>query len=142
KDNLATRGLGLQLVVPSFDGHVYVIDGTSGCTSRIDVGEHITSSPLVEDLDGDGSFDLLLGTLSGQVHLPCLHQTSHVKRTYFFIVLISPFGIQVLALDTHAPYDPLYAWASKPRHRHNGFTVGQLVCMQRYFYRNIGQREL
>lgn len=30
---------GLHLVVPSFDGFVYIIDGRSGCTTKIDIGE-------------------------------------------------------------------------------------------------------
>ena len=31
---------GLHVVVPSFDGHVYVVDGPSGCVDKVDVGEH------------------------------------------------------------------------------------------------------
>jgi hypothetical protein len=41
------RGDGLHLLVPSFDGHLYIIDGVKGCAERVDVGEHIVSIPLV-----------------------------------------------------------------------------------------------
>ena len=37
----ARRSLGLHIVVPSYDGHVYVIEGRMGCAERVDIGEHI-----------------------------------------------------------------------------------------------------
>ena len=43
---------GLHLVVTSFEGHVYIIDGITKCTQRIDIGEHLYSTPLVDDITG------------------------------------------------------------------------------------------
>ena len=73
-------GLGLHIVVPSHDGHVYVIDGRKGCAERIDTGEHIYSMPLAEDVTGDGYLDLVLGTMNGQVMVGIIsyHDYSHI----------------------------------------------------------------
>ena len=88
---------GLHLLAPSFDGHLYIIDGVKGCAERIDIGDHIYSLPLIEDVDSDGYLDLLLTTLSGEA----------------------------LLFETTIPYHPLNAWASFPKGRMNGFTHGQ-----------------
>jgi hypothetical protein len=40
--------------VPSFEGHIYVIDGLKKCAERIDIGEHIYSTPLMDDVTGKG----------------------------------------------------------------------------------------
>jgi hypothetical protein len=40
--------------VPSFEGHIYVIDGLKKCAERIDIGEHIYSTPLMDDVTGNG----------------------------------------------------------------------------------------
>ena len=36
-----SKSKGLHIVVPSFDGHIYVIEGMLKCAERIDIGEHI-----------------------------------------------------------------------------------------------------
>ena len=91
------KNLGLHLLAPSYDGHLYVIDGMKGCAERVDVGEHIASVPLVDDVSGDGYIDILLGTVNGEIML----------------------------LETKIPYHPLNAWPSFPKGRMNGFTHGQ-----------------
>lgn len=88
---------GLHLLAPSYDGHLYVIDGVKGCAERVDVGEHIVSTPLVDDVSGDGYIDVLLGTVNGEIML----------------------------LETKIPYHPLNSWSSFPKGRMNGFTHGQ-----------------
>lgn len=90
------RGLGLHIIVPSYDGHIYIIDGMKGCAERIDVGEHVFSMPVIDDLTGDGYLDMLVGTMNGEV----------------------------LLFETSIPYHPLNAWASYPKYRSNGFTHG------------------
>ena len=87
---------GLHILVPSHDGHLYVIDGLKGCAERVDVGEHIYSMPLADDVTGDGFLDIILGTMNGQV----------------------------LVLETEIPYHPMNSWSSFPKHRVNGFTHG------------------
>lgn len=60
---------GLHLLVPSFDGHLYIFDGTQTCAEKIDFGDHIYSTPLVDDITGDGNLDIIVGTVNGHVHV-------------------------------------------------------------------------
>ena len=90
------RSLGLHIIVPSFDGHIYVIEGRLGCAERIDIGEHIYSVPLIDDITDDGFLDLVVGTLNGQLHV----------------------------LETKIPYHAMNSWPSFPKGRLNGFTHG------------------
>lgn len=60
-------GRGLHLLAPSDDGHVYVIEGATGCVNKIDLGERVRSMLLADDVDGDGTLDLVVGTMSGEV---------------------------------------------------------------------------
>lgn len=61
------HGKGLHMLVTSFHGHIYVVDGHSRCADRIDVGEHIYAMPVLDDITGDGNLDLVVGTMNGQV---------------------------------------------------------------------------
>jgi hypothetical protein len=90
------RPKGLHIVVPAFDGHLYIIDGRKGCAERIDIGQHIYSMPLADDVTGDGLLDIVVGTMNGDVML----------------------------LETDIPYHALNAWPSFPKHRMNGYTHG------------------
>jgi len=95
---------GLHMLISSFDGHVYIIADTGElenkerdlCAQRLDVGEHIYSSALVDDITGDGYLDILIGTLNGQVFV----------------------------FSTTVPVHPLNTWTTIPRNRLNGFTMG------------------
>jgi hypothetical protein len=90
---------GLHLLVPAHDGHLYIIDSNRGCADTVDLGgEHMSATPLVDDVDGDGKLDILLSTVSGQVIL----------------------------IGTDVPHHPMNAWPSLPKHRFNGFTHGVL----------------
>jgi hypothetical protein len=122
------ESVGLHLIVTSFEGSIFVIYGkelqivpssvdlfpldrtkkkgkrntkssrTKFLAQRIDVGEHIYSSPLLDDITGDGYSDLLVGTLNGQV----------------------------LLFESDEPHDAKNTWASFPNHRANGFSHGHL----------------
>lgn len=61
------RGGGLHLLAPSEDGHVYVIEASTGCVNKIDLGERARTMVLADDVDGDGTLDLIVGTMSGEV---------------------------------------------------------------------------
>lgn len=61
-------GAGLHLLAASQNGHVYVIEGASGCVNKIDLGERVLSMVLADDLNGDGTLDLIIGTMSGEVN--------------------------------------------------------------------------
>ncbi len=58
----------MQLIVQSFDGFMYIIDGYSGCSEKIDIGEHSYSMVLVDDIDEDGKLDLVASTMNGNVY--------------------------------------------------------------------------
>ena len=77
---------GLSLVVNSFDGYVYVIDGARACVDVIDVGETSYAMPLLDDLTGDGKNDLIIASMNGVV-----------------------YAYESL----NSPYDPMNAWPSQ-----------------------------
>ena len=90
---------GLHLLVPAHDGHLYIVDTNRGCADTVDLGgEHMSATPLVDDVNGDGKLDILLTTLSGQVVL----------------------------VGTTVSYHPLNTWDTFPKHRSNGFTHGMM----------------
>lgn len=61
---------------------VYIIDGASGCTSKLDLGERSNSMTLADDILGNGKMSLLHCTMSGLC----------------------------FCLASEAPYSPLNAW--------------------------------
>lgn len=87
---------GLHLVFPSFDGHVYIVDGRSGCTNKLDIGEHSYGQVLVADILGRGKLDLLVTTMNGNVFC--------------------------FATEADATQHPMRAWTSQGQGL-NGFTV-------------------
>ena len=81
----ADASKGLHLVIPSFDGYVYIIDGKTRCTNKIDFSEHSYAMVLVDDINGDGLLDLLFSSMNGNMY----------------------------AVNTQSPYHPLKAWSSE-----------------------------
>lgn len=59
----------MQLIVPSFDGGMYIFDGKGSCMHRIDVGESAYAMVLADDVTGDGKVDLVLGTIAGNLYV-------------------------------------------------------------------------
>ena len=83
------------LIVPSFDGYVYIIDGKDGCADTVDLGENAYAMALADDLDDNGKLDIVVATMNGAVYV----------------------------LETPAEYAPLKAWTSQA-HGANGFSPG------------------
>lgn len=52
---------GMQIVMTSFDGFLYAVDGISGCADTVDIGETSYTAVLTDDLDNDGLLELLVG---------------------------------------------------------------------------------
>eukprot|EP00164_Ancoracysta_twista_P004075 GFYU01005475.1.p1 GENE.GFYU01005475.1~~GFYU01005475.1.p1 ORF type:complete len:322 (+),score=113.50 GFYU01005475.1:32-967(+) len=84
----------LQLVVPSFDGRIYIIDGINGCADMFDLGENSYTQVLADDVTGDGRLDLLVSTMNGNLFL----------------------------LNAYKKFHPLDAWSSMA-HGLNGFSA-------------------
>jgi hypothetical protein len=76
---------GLHIIVPSHDGNLYLISGTTGCYERIDLGEKSSSMVLADDLTNNGLLDLVVTTLSGSI----------------------------MAFSTDTPFHPLKQWGSR-----------------------------
>ena len=90
-------GGGLHVVVPASDGHVYVVEGATGCANRVDIGEEVHAMPLAEDVSGSGTMDLVVATATGDVAV----------------------------FDTGVPYNALNAWPGQLRGGRNGFVHGR-----------------
>ncbi|EIE24136.1 integrin alpha N-terminal domain-containing protein [Coccomyxa subellipsoidea C-169] len=91
---LRDSGPALHAVVQSYDGHLYAIDGVTGCADTVDIGETAYSMVLADDMDGNGRMDLVLATMNGNVY----------------------------CFETAASYHPLKAWPSQVL-EHSGFVA-------------------
>uniref|UniRef100_A0A7S0RKX6 DEX1 C-terminal domain-containing protein n=1 Tax=Chlamydomonas leiostraca TaxID=1034604 RepID=A0A7S0RKX6_9CHLO len=78
-------GPAQHLIVMSFDGYLYLVDGMTACADTVDIGETSYSQVLAEDLDGNGRLELVVATMNGAVY----------------------------ALETPAEYSPLKAWPAQ-----------------------------
>ncbi|KAL0916268.1 hypothetical protein M5K25_013763 [Dendrobium thyrsiflorum] len=92
--DLSKRGenkKGLTLVTTSFDGYLYLIDGSSACTDVVDIGETVYSMVLADNVDGGDDLDLIVSTMNGNV----------------------------LCFSTASPHHPLKEWRSSNQGRNN-----------------------
>lgn len=48
------------MVMTSFDGFLYAVDGVTGCADTVDIGETSYTAVLTDDLDNDGQLELLV----------------------------------------------------------------------------------
>lgn len=79
----------LSLVVTSFDGYLYLIDGATSCADVVDVGETSYTMVLADNVDGGDDLDLIVTTMNGNV----------------------------FCFSTPAPYHPLRSWTSQNQGR-------------------------
>jgi len=93
---LGGTGAGLHVIGAATDGHVYIIEASTGCTNRLDIGEEVHAPMLVTDVTGDKQLDLVVNTISGD---------------------IVAFGLGV-------PHHPLNAVSDAVRGGVNGYTHG------------------
>ncbi|XQJ29238.1 intergrin alpha chain protein, putative [Leishmania guyanensis] len=80
-------GEGLDIVVPSHNGRVYLVRASSGCVQTIDIDEKSSSMVLADDVLGNGQMDLVVTTINGGVYV----------------------------FETATPYTAMNAWPSKTK---------------------------
>ncbi|KAG5471241.1 hypothetical protein LSCM1_01314 [Leishmania martiniquensis] len=78
---------GLDIVVPSHNGRVYLVQSSSGCVETIDIDEKSSSMVLADDVLGNGQMSLVVTTINGGVYV----------------------------FETSTPYTPMNAWPSKTK---------------------------
>lgn len=66
---LARNSHHQHVLIMSFDGFLYMIDGKSACAHTVDIGEASYAAVLVDDLAGDGLLELLVATMNGNVYM-------------------------------------------------------------------------
>ena len=88
-------GKGLHIVIPA-DKYLYFIEGSTGCTNRINIGESVRSMVLAGDISVNGNLSLLTSTINGEL----------------------------LTFETPLVAHSLNTWTSPLRSRLNGFVQG------------------
>lgn len=92
--SLNDQSSSLHIVISASDGHLYIVDGATGCFEKFDLGEVAYGMVLADDITGNGKMDLVVTTKSGTIYV----------------------------LSTEATYHPLKSWTSQGLGL-NGFTV-------------------
>lgn len=64
---LGQKVRGAHLLSPCHDGHLYVVDGSTGCVNKVDIGEHSYAAVLADDLSEDNRLELLVSTMNGNL---------------------------------------------------------------------------
>lgn len=131
-------GKGLHLIFPSFDGHVYAVDGRTGCADKIDISEKSYSMVLADDILGNGianafrvisatylqSLGLIIAyveqdeTIKGYVGFkPAKPSTTPlaliivcVHSIGYMDLLVTTMNGNVFCFSTNSPYHPLKSW--------------------------------
>jgi hypothetical protein len=73
--------LGLHVVQPA-NKKIFIIEGGSGCTQSVEIGDEVTAMVQVDDVHGTNRLDLVVATTAGNV----------------------------VTLESKAPYHPLNVW--------------------------------
>lgn len=71
-----------HILIMSFDGFLYLIDGKDGCAHTVDIGESSYSAVLADDLCGDGMLELLVSTMNGNVYMLQTTSPYHPAKTW------------------------------------------------------------
>jgi hypothetical protein len=50
KGGMGLAGPVRHIVVPAHDGYLYIVDGNTGCSFKVDIGENSYSMVLADDL--------------------------------------------------------------------------------------------
>eukprot|EP00882_Tetradesmus_deserticola_P011585 GHRQ01012257.1.p2 GENE.GHRQ01012257.1~~GHRQ01012257.1.p2 ORF type:complete len:312 (+),score=119.86 GHRQ01012257.1:2070-3005(+) len=79
---LARNARHQHILIMSFDGFLYMIDGKSACAHTVDIGEASYAAVLVDDLAGDGKLELLVATMNGNVYMLQTQQRYHPAKTW------------------------------------------------------------
>ncbi|WIA09420.1 hypothetical protein OEZ85_008825 [Tetradesmus obliquus] len=79
---LARNSHHQHVLIMSFDGFLYMIDGKSACAHTVDIGEASYAAVLVDDLAGDGLLELLVATMNGNVYMLQTQQRYHPAKTW------------------------------------------------------------
>ncbi|KAL5217736.1 hypothetical protein ABZP36_018420 [Zizania latifolia] len=85
------KSKGLTLATTSFDGYLYLIEGSSGCADVVDIGETSYTMVLADNVDGGDDLDLIVTTMNGNV----------------------------FCFSTPSPHHPLKEWKSSNQGRNN-----------------------
>uniref|UniRef100_J3LUC1 DEX1 C-terminal domain-containing protein n=2 Tax=Oryza brachyantha TaxID=4533 RepID=J3LUC1_ORYBR len=85
------KSKGLTLATTSFDGYLYLIEGSSGCADVVDIGETSYTMVLADNVDGGDDLDLVVTTMNGNV----------------------------FCFSTPSPHHPLKEWRSSSQGRNN-----------------------
>ncbi|KAL2934277.1 Protein DEFECTIVE IN EXINE FORMATION 1 [Bienertia sinuspersici] len=83
--DLSKRGekkKGLTLVTTSFDGYLYLIDGSTSCADVVDIGETSYSMVLADNVDGGDDLDLIVTTMNGNVFCFSTPSPHHVLKAW------------------------------------------------------------
>ena len=89
------RASGLHIVQPIGE-ELYIIEGGSGCSHQISIGDKVSAMVQVEDVHGTGKLDLVIATESGNT----------------------------ITLESQAPYHPLNTWGGGPTQIRGTFAHG------------------
>jgi hypothetical protein len=80
-----------HILIMSFDGFLYAINGKSGCAHAVDIGENSYAAVLVDDLCGDGNLELLVSTMNGNVYVLQTQARYHPLKTW--TAQVGPAGL-------------------------------------------------
>lgn len=79
---LGAEQKGLMIAVELFDGYFYLIDGPTGYTEAIDIGETMYSMALANNVDGGDDLDLITTTMNGNVYYYQMPKAHHPLKAW------------------------------------------------------------